>query len=108
MTQSATTLQTRVSQRQDVLFHELGGEAVLLNLESGKYFGLDEVGTRIWQLITEHGQLEPAYQALLQEYEVEPERLAEDLLKLVDQLLEHGLLEAGLPAENETAAPPIA
>lgn len=100
------TLETRVSQRKEVLFHELGGEAVLLNLESGKYFGLDEVGTRMWLLITEHGQLAPAYEALLAEYEVEPERLEQDLLKLANQLLEHGLLEveAGLPAEDGAVA----
>lgn len=87
-----TSLQSRVCQGKDVLFHELGGEAVLLNLETGKYYGLDEVGTRMWMLVVEHGCLEPAYQALLQEYDVEPERLAQDLVQLVDQLISHGLL----------------
>jgi len=98
-----TSLQSRVRQGEDVLFHELGGEAVLLNLETGKYYGLDEVGTRMWTLIIEHGCLEAAYQALLQEYEVEPERLAQDLVQLVDQLVSHGLLRLE-DAEPEASA----
>ncbi|MEW5871918.1 MAG: PqqD family protein [Chloroflexota bacterium] len=77
----------------DVLFHELAGEAVLLNLATGKYFGLDEVGTRMWQLLAEHHQTEPVVQALLQEYDVPEEQLRSDLLVLVDKLIEHGLVQ---------------
>ncbi|MBN2547783.1 MAG: PqqD family protein [Anaerolineales bacterium] len=86
------TLETTLHVPKDVLFHELAGEAVLLNLVTGKYYGLDEVGTRMWMLLSEHKQIEPAYQALLDEYEVEPERLQSDLLKLADDLVAHGLL----------------
>ena len=78
---------------EDVLFHELAGEAVLLNLESGKYFGLDEVGTRMWQLLAEHGQIEPVIQALMAEYDVEESKLRSDLLDLVNNLVEHGLMQ---------------
>jgi hypothetical protein len=53
-----------------VVFRELDGEAVLLNLDSGVYFGLDEVGTRFWQLVEQHGRLEPVLTALFQEYDV--------------------------------------
>lgn len=86
------TLQTTVQIPPDVLFHELGGEAVLLNLADGKYYGLDEVGTRMWALLSEHGRLEPAYRALLEEYEVEPAQLESDLLELVNRLASQGLL----------------
>jgi hypothetical protein len=51
---SVMTLDSRVKVNDDVLFQELQGEAVLLNLKSGVYFGLDPVGTRIWQLFAEH------------------------------------------------------
>jgi hypothetical protein len=78
---------------EDVLFHEVGGEAVILNLESGKYFGLDEVGTRMWVLLSEHGAVEPVLRVLLEEYDVEEERLRADLLKLIDDLASHGLLK---------------
>ncbi len=78
---------------EDVLSQDLEGETVLLNLASGIYFGLDSIGTRIWRLIEEHGRLEPIRGAMAQEYEVSDERLGEDLIDLVAQLLDKGLLE---------------
>ncbi|MBC7260572.1 MAG: PqqD family protein [Chloroflexi bacterium] len=87
------TLESRVTIGKEVLFQDLGGEAVLLNLESGKYYGLDEVGTRMWSLLIEHGQVKGAYTALLAEYDVSEERLEEDLLHFVDELVSHGLLQ---------------
>ena len=63
-------LESRISVHQDVLFRDLGGEAVLLNLKTGRYYGLDEVGTRMWLLLTQHGRVEAAYRVLLDEYDV--------------------------------------
>ena len=87
------TLESRISVPEDVLFRDLSGEAVVLNLETGKYYGLDEVGTRMWSLLTQHGRVEPAYQALLDEYDVAEEQLRQDVLSLVDELASHGLLQ---------------
>ena len=80
------TLASRVRVNDDVLFQELQGEAVLLNLKSGVYFGLDPVGTRIWQLFAEHEVLSEVAQAVVAEYDVAEDRCSEDLLKLVDDL----------------------
>jgi hypothetical protein len=71
----------------------LGDEAVILNVSSGVYFGLDTVGTRMWQLISEHGSTEKVVAALLDEYEVEESQLRHDLDKLIDQLIEKELLK---------------
>jgi hypothetical protein len=76
-----------------VLFNDVGGEAVLLNLETGKYYGLDEVGTRMWSVLTDHGQVALAYEALADEFDVTKEQLRQDLLNLVDELVTHGLVE---------------
>lgn len=83
---------SKVSIAPHVSFHDLDGEAVMLNLESGKYYGLDQVGTRMWNLIVEHDALAPVLQALLEEYDVTEERLQGDLLKLVNDLTAHGLV----------------
>lgn len=84
---------TRVAIPETVLFRELDGEAVLLATHSGKYFGLNEVGTRMWTLLHEHGEVESACRALLEEYDVPEARLREDLACFVDTLAIRGLVE---------------
>jgi hypothetical protein len=82
----------RITVPADVLVQDLGGEAVLLNLAGGRYFGLDEVGTRMWQVLTSSESVQAAYESLLSEYEVPPERLQQDLKELLDKLVAHGLV----------------
>ena len=74
---------------------ELEGESVLLNLDSEIYFGLDEVGTRMWALLTTAPSVQAAYDALRTEFDVAPETLRSDLETLIGHLLEKGLLEPG-------------
>ena len=88
----ALTLDTRVAIHEDAVFRELDGEAVILQLDSGVYFGLDPVGTRLWQLIEAHGQLRPVYDAALQEFDVAPDVLERDLLELASGLVEKHLI----------------
>ena len=85
-------LNSKISIPKDVLFKDVGGEAVLLHLDTGQYFGLDEVGTRMWSLLSEHGQVKATYQELLAEYDVDAGPLQADLLELVDELAHHKLL----------------
>ena len=87
------TFSMRVSVPTDVLVRELDCESVLLNLESESYFGLDEVGTRMWSALKTTGSIEAAYEAVLAEYDVDPERLRHDLMELIGKLVEHGLVE---------------
>ncbi len=76
------------------LHRELQGEAVLLQLDSGEYFGLDEVGQRMWALMVEHGDLDRVVSALAEEYDAPRETIATDLARLVDELVEKKLMEA--------------
>jgi hypothetical protein len=84
---------TRISIPPDVLVSALAGESVLLNLKSEKYFGLDEVGTRMWGVLTSAGSIQEAYETLLAEYDVEAELLRKDLTDLIEKLVEQGLIE---------------
>jgi hypothetical protein len=77
----------------DVIFRLLDGEAVLLNLKTGNYFGLDPIGTRAWELILEHRSLGQVHSALLEEYDVDADRLAQDLLTLVKEFCTKGLMQ---------------
>ena len=87
------TLETRIVVPKDVLFSKVDEEMVLLNLINGKYFSLDDVGTRMWILIAEHRQLKTVYRSLLKEYQVDPQQLERDLLALTDQLVANNLLQ---------------
>jgi hypothetical protein len=84
-------LPQRVVLSPDAMFQEIGGEGVILDLASSTYFGLDEVGVRLWQLLQVNPDLQAACDTLLSEYEVDSAQLEQDLLKLVAQLSEAGL-----------------
>ena len=81
------------------MVRELEGESVLLNLDSGHYFGLDDVGTRMWTVLTTSESIQSAYEGLLEEYDVETDRLRRDLEDLADKLVEHGLVDVSDPQQ---------
>ena len=82
-----------ISISKDVLTQELAGETVLLDLASESYFGLDAVGTRIWQLLNEGQGKADLIESLLLEYEVEREALEKDVSELLNHLDKAGLIE---------------
>ena len=86
------TLAHQVRPNDDVLFQEVAGEAVLLNLASERYFGLDPVGTRIWSLLGSQTRLQQVHQALCDTYDADPDKIQEDLLVLITHLSEAGLV----------------
>jgi hypothetical protein len=87
------TLNHQLTPSAQVLVQELGDEAVLLDLASERYFGLDPVGTRIWKLLGQDGRLRRVFAVLCADYAVEPSELQNDLLDLADQLADAGLVE---------------
>ena len=89
-----TTARVRAAREQ--LSSDLDGKAVILEPSSGQYYGLDEVGTRIWKLIQEAGGYQTVNEirdALVEEYEVAPEDCERDLLRLLEVLKTEGLIE---------------
>lgn len=82
----------RLRVAENVVSRDLADESVLLNLDTGTYFGLDAVGTRLWHLLAEHGSPESAIETLLTEYDVDAPRLQKDVDTLIDQLIDKKLL----------------
>ncbi|HZS10725.1 MAG TPA: PqqD family protein [Nitrospirales bacterium] len=82
----------RVRIPSDVVFRDLAGETILLNLTTGTYFGLDAVATRVWRHVQDHGSTDTVIPAMLAEYDVDAARLGGDVDALIAQLLEKGLL----------------
>jgi hypothetical protein len=83
----------KVSISPEVLFQEVSGETVLLDLASESYFGLDAVGTRVWGLLESGASVSDLLDVLLDEYEVEREVLEKDVGELLEKLLEAGLIQ---------------
>ncbi len=75
-----------------VVYKPVGNELVLLDFQTGMYFGLDPVGVRIWQLIAAHQPLGDIAETLLAEYDVTREALEKDIDTLVEELERRGLV----------------
>ena len=86
-------LNQKITFAQTVFAQEVDGVMVLLDMESENYFGLDEVGTSIWQAMQEKEILREVLDALLEQYEVEEEMLENDLIDFVGKLVESGLVK---------------
>jgi hypothetical protein len=76
----------------EVLSQEVNGETVLLDLDGESYFGLNEVGTRIWQLIQSEQTVDETLRALSDEYDVSRGQLENDVSELLDKLTDAGLV----------------
>ena len=93
MNPQSIDLNQTIAPSPDVISQEVSGETVLLDLESENYYGLDEVGTRIWQLIKETDKLQSIFDTLLEEYDVPEERLQLDMATLLTEIEGMGLIK---------------
>ena len=89
---SSISFSDRVRVPDDVLISNLQDESVILNLNSERYFGLDNVGTRMLTVLSKASSIESAYETLLTEYDVDGHVLREDLTSLIRNLLQQGLI----------------
>lgn len=91
-----------------VVTRQVEATTVLLDTETGRSFTLDDVGTRVWALLTSSPSAQTAYAALLAEYEVDPEELRRDLESLIENLGARGLVEIHADVKAMSATPPAA
>ena len=84
---------TVISPTPDQISSELDGEAVILNLDSGTYYGLNEVGARIWELIQKPRSFNELHSTLLAEYEVQPDVCKQELTTILLKLMDANLIK---------------
>ena len=84
---------TVVAASRQQMASDIGGETVILGLQKGRYYGLDAVGARIWQLLQTPTSVADLQRAIVAEYDVAPERCEADLLALLQQLIDAGVVE---------------
>ena len=78
---------------KDQMASEVAGETVILGLTAGRYYGVDSVGARVWQLIQTPTAVSDVRRTIVSEYDVEPERCEADLLALLQKMVDAGLVE---------------
>jgi len=81
------TLPKTVKISNNVLFQQINNECVLLDMDSEQYYGLDDIGARMWQVLSENSETEKALTQLLTEYDIDEKTLRQDLLNLITELV---------------------
>jgi Coenzyme PQQ synthesis protein D (PqqD) len=89
------SLDERACAAPQVLCRDLGDEAVLLDLATETYFGLNATGTRLWKLLTGGAMIGDALATLVAEFDVSAEIVDRDMTELIDDLVQRGLLRIG-------------
>jgi len=85
-------LDDTITVNEDLMVADLDGEMVLLNTHSGTYFGLNEVGSRIWELASEPRMIKDILDALANEYSVDQKQLEGDVLRFINSLSQRSLV----------------
>jgi len=83
----------RVRIPADTLVRVVEGEAVILSLKNGAYYGLDEIGTRLWNHLIDSHSIADACNRIRGEYDVSAEELDKDMREFLERLLELRLVE---------------
>lgn len=89
----ALTLASTVVATRDQASCALGEEAVILDMAGGVYFGLNQVGARIWELLKTPRRVQSIRDELLAEYEVDAGACEQDLLRVLEEMRSAGLVE---------------
>jgi hypothetical protein len=82
-----------IKRSSDQIACDMGGEVVILDLKSGNYYGLDAVGTRVWELIEAPTALADIRRIIMDEYEVDAETCERDIVAFVNQMQAVGIVE---------------
>ena len=87
------TIESQISQIKDIIASDIDDEKVMMSVEKGQYYGLDPVGSRVWELIEEPIKVSAVIDALLLKYDVEREVCERDVLAFLEDLYKDGILE---------------
>ena len=87
------SINTNIVVEDEVVSCDLDGEAAILNLKDGVYYGLDPIGAKIWNLIQNPRTLNDVVEKIWEEYDVEKDKCRDDIFELIEELLTNGLVK---------------
>ena len=86
------TRESVISQVEEIVASDIDGETVMMSIESGKYYGLDDIGSRIWEFIEKPIKVSDLIDTLLERFDVDRETCEKDVLKFLNELNEDKIL----------------
>lgn len=89
----AITLETTVQRSQELLTSSIGDEVVMMSIENSAYYGLDPVGSKIWEMIAEPVRVSQLCDQLMERFEVSAEQCQADVLKFLNEMHDEGMLQ---------------
>lgn len=89
----AITLETTVQRSQELLASSIGDEVVMMSIENSAYYGLDPVGSKIWEMIAEPVRVSQLCDQLMERFEVSAEQCQADVLKFLNEMHDEGMLQ---------------
>lgn len=92
MTMLKINLHSKLKQNNQIFANEIDNEAVMLNIDIGKYFGLNEIGCGIWKILSQETSVTELYQRLAAEYDISLEKCQNDVEPFLYQLIENNLI----------------
>lgn len=81
-----------VNRKMGIMTADMNGATVMLDIESGKYFNLGEIGGRIWEILEQPTSVKDLVSILVQEYDVTEEQCLEDIVPFLEKMLNRGLV----------------
>jgi hypothetical protein len=82
-----------VMRHEDIDATDLDGEKVMMDLEKGKYFALNEVGSRIWDIIDKPVSVRDIIGILLKEYDIDEKSCNEEVINFIGKMNDAGIIE---------------
>ncbi len=96
----AINLNTIVSKNLQIISSKMDNEVVMMSVEKGNYYGLNRVGSEIWEKLTEPITVAGLCEKLLQEFDVEKDKCEQDVIKYLEKLVSEGLILASDKTEK--------
>lgn len=87
------SLDSTISQIDDIVASDIDNEKVMMSIEKGEYFGLEPIGSRIWELLAEPVKVSAIIDALLPNFDIDRQTCAQDVLTFLEELHTAGIVQ---------------
>ncbi len=92
MSQNQITPNTVISRSETLLFNNLGDDVVMMDIEQGSYYGLEEVAARIWELTENPVSVASICETLISEYDVPEQKCEQEVTAFIDDLINRKII----------------